>query len=559
MRSLLRHHWPLAATLALFWVAVAVLLTLSFRQTGNHLIYPLDDPYISMAMARNIADRAVWGVTRHEFTSSSSSLLWPLILAATYRITGARDAIPLVWNIVIATALIGLAHRLFKPRGLPPGRLFLVLTALTFLTPLPVLTLIGMEHGLHALFTLVVAYLLARQLSGEQATVPRLPSLMTALVVVLLVMTRYEGLFLVLVACVLAALRRRWIYALALGLAGLLPVVVYGIVSVKHGWYLLPNSVLLKGNVTQLLAILKESAPFSEVYLRALVKLLGVQAYRNVLTVPCVAFLPVVVLLPIILWPQSECGPWEPRRVLEALFIGTFFLHAQFGRTGWLFRYEAYLVAFAVFVAVWARRWAQGRSTQVAGQGAGLMRGTAIGILAALPCIALVERAAVAALHSVEGSRNIYEQQFQMGLFLRDYYPGENVTAQDVGAINYLADIRCVDIWGLASLEPLAMSVGGTFEKNVADRWSGGIGIAVVYKDTLESRGGVPPTWVEVGAWTIESNTVAGGSTVTFYAVDPAKADALVASLRGFGPRLPPTVLQGGMYTRGASRSSAGP
>jgi hypothetical protein len=539
----LRRLWPLAVTLILFWAAVAALLAFSLRLTEGHLVYPLDDPYISMAMARNFADGGVWGVTRHEFTSSSSSLLWPLLLAATDRITGSHDASPLVWNIVIATGLIVLADRLLRARGLAQGPLFVVLLAMTFLIPLPLVSLVGLEHTLHALLTIVVAYLLARQLSGDAARLPHLPSFPTCLTVVLLVMTRYEGLFLVLAGCLIAATRRRWLYAVVLGLVALLPVAAYGIVSVKNGWYVLPNSVLLKGNLTHTLAFLKQSAPFSVDFLRNLAKLFGVEAYRNIMFVPAVAFLPMLVLLPILLWPEAEEGVWETRRVLELLFLGTFLLHAQFGRTGWLFRYEAYLVGLAIFAAAWACRWAGGIAAWRSAQG-GWIRVTAMILLLALPGAALAERAAVGMLHTVEGSKNIYEQQYQMGLFLRDHYQGEQVTAQDVGAINYMADIRCIDILGLASLEPVAMSASDTYEEHVVGRWSGGRGIAVLYKETLTRRGGVPPTWVEIGAWTIQHNVVCGGPTVTFYAVDPAQADALRANLRRFGTRLPPTVAQ---------------
>ena len=51
----MKRHWPALACLALYWVALAVLMALSVRRTGGLLIYPLDDAYIHMAMAKNAA------------------------------------------------------------------------------------------------------------------------------------------------------------------------------------------------------------------------------------------------------------------------------------------------------------------------------------------------------------------------------------------------------------------------------------------------------------------------------------------------------------------------
>jgi hypothetical protein len=384
-------------------------------------------------------------------------------------------------------------------------------------------------------------------------------------------MTRYEGLFLVLAGCVLAAVRRRWLYAVVLGLAALLPAAVYAIISVSHGWAAVPNPILIKGNVSYLLATLVRAAPFSDEFWGSLARLCGVEALRNVAYVPAVALLPAFVLFPIFLRRDHEDGTWNTRRNLEILFLGTFLLHAELGSTGWLYRYEAYLVALAIFVFAWGRRLARGSqsrgipadgvpvfnesvSTPEADSRRTTVRTVALVVLLLVPTLALARRSAAASVRTVQGSKNIYEQQYQMGLFLRDFYAGRQVTVQDIGAINYLADIRCVDVMGLASKEPLAMSLSYRFEKHVVDRWAGGRGIAVLYETTVAFRGGVPPRWVEAGEWTIEHNVVTGGATVSFFAVDPAEADRLVTSLRRFSSRLPATVIQTGLYTKSGDR-----
>jgi asparagine N-glycosylation enzyme membrane subunit Stt3 len=44
----------------------------SIRINGGHLVYALDDPYIHMAIAKNVVQHHVWGVTPFGFTSASS-------------------------------------------------------------------------------------------------------------------------------------------------------------------------------------------------------------------------------------------------------------------------------------------------------------------------------------------------------------------------------------------------------------------------------------------------------------------------------------------------------
>ncbi|HUG52639.1 MAG TPA: hypothetical protein VMR21_03525, partial [Vicinamibacteria bacterium] len=127
--------------------AVGALLLAASSRTGGELVYALDDAYIHMAVGRNLADHGVWGVTRYAFTSSTSSLLWPLLLALADLVAGAREATPLVLNLVFAAAAVLTADRLLA--GATPGIRLVALAALVLLSPLPTLVVSGMEHALH--------------------------------------------------------------------------------------------------------------------------------------------------------------------------------------------------------------------------------------------------------------------------------------------------------------------------------------------------------------------------------------------------------------------------
>ena len=84
MKKTLLQHWPLYASVLILSLLLWLILAISFSQNQGHLVYALDDAYIHMAMARNFAHYGVWGVTRYGFTSSSSSILWTLLLSLTY-------------------------------------------------------------------------------------------------------------------------------------------------------------------------------------------------------------------------------------------------------------------------------------------------------------------------------------------------------------------------------------------------------------------------------------------------------------------------------------------
>ncbi len=124
-------------------------LVQSLDQNGGRLIYALDDAYIHLSVARNWAQHGTWGVTRHEFSSCSSSPLWTLLLSACFRL-GANEAAALGLNVVFGTLLIGWAGSALAARGLSPPVILAALLSIVLAAPLPALVFSGMEHVLHA-------------------------------------------------------------------------------------------------------------------------------------------------------------------------------------------------------------------------------------------------------------------------------------------------------------------------------------------------------------------------------------------------------------------------
>jgi hypothetical protein len=149
---------------------------------------------------------------------------------------------------------------------------------------------------------------------------------------------------------------------------------------------------------------------------------------------------------------------------------------------------------------------------------------------------------------------NIFEQQYQMGSFVRQYYQGSTVALNDVGAVNFLADIHCLDLWGLANRDVTSLKREHNYHtRDIAGlSKQAGARIAILYDYWYAGEvGGLPAEWVRVGQWTIRHNVILGADTVSFYALDPAEVSHLSQCLREFSPRLPRDLIQHGSYLEG--------
>ena len=496
--------------------AAFLLLRAALVHTGGRLVYALDDAYIHMAVARSLAREGVWGVTPYAFTSSTSSLAWPLLLALADLAVGVREATPLVLNLVFAAVCIILADRLL--RGAPLGLRAVALIAFVFFTPLPTLVLSGMEHTLHIA---AVFWLLDRVRAAEEDGIESRRTLISlGAAAALATAARYESLFLIAPAAVLLWLDRRRRAAVVAVVAAVVPLGVYGAVSVAHGWPPLPNSLLLK------------RATFEGSGAAAMFDRLGGHALRTLGEAPHLFVLLAAVILLSARRPASAAV-----RRWDVLFVTGTLLHLQLAALGWLFRYEAYLVAIGVVLV--ARHLADAPAKITAFGTAARAALTVAVLLAAIP---LITRGAQAAAQTPRAVKNIYEQQYQMGLFLRGLPAGSTVMANDIGAIAYLADVRLIDLYGLATQETARARREGRVDRALLAHLAAPAPPAavVVYRSWFADA--IPPEWIQVGTWRVPEEVVVADRTVTFYATRPAEAALLARALDAFQARLPPTV-----------------
>jgi hypothetical protein len=541
LREALRAHLPPVAVATVTLLHAQLIHRESLRQTGGSLSFPVDDAFIHLALARNLALDGVYGVSPHEFTAASSSIGWPLLLAFAIKVFGPHAELALWLNFAIAVLLcfvVDRAAQKLSPGISWPARIVVGLFA-TALAPLPTLLLVGMEHTAHATATLGLLAAAATWLGSRDAdphpTGRAVRSL--ALWALLTTLWRYEGMFLVFLIALLAFLRGRRAAAGVIAAGGAVPIVAFGLYAKAQGGLFFPTPVLLKGSHVDLGDI------------ASLGELLGGKLADNLAEGHVLAA--VVAAAVLAYHAASREGLWSPRSVALSLVLGTLALHLELANLGWWYRYETYLLVAVVALSGTylahalpspAATWKLAREEP----------GRAIAAAALLLSLVtpLARRAVEANILTPTACRNIYEQQVQSARFLAEAFPDERVAVNDIGAVVWGGSERVVDLVGLATLE-IAKAKGLKLDEkpSAADivRLTEGVKVAIVYERWF--RGVLPPSWVRVGRWHIEKNRSCAFPVVGIYAASTDDYPRVIAALREFSKKLPGTVREEGRYT----------
>ncbi len=510
-----RPRAPLLIVCFLYLALSAHLLYGELAGTGQ-LTYPLDDTYITMAMAKNLALGGIWGLTPDRFSPSSSCPGFLLLLAGAYRLKGPTVWWPLALSLTFGMLALIAAWRLL--RGIHPAIQAIAVLAITILTPLHVLGVLGMEHTLHVMLILVFLDLTSRALAKGQPL-----SWSALLLAAAMVSVRYESLFAIAVAGLLFLVQRQVRAALSLGGAAATPVAIYGIAAVLHGDYWLPNSIALKGVSTNAVA----QAPMELAH--HFVSCLARAPYMGALLAVIIALLTV---------PSVHVN--KRARVILIMVFGTTLIHLTLADVGWVYRYEAYLIAATIAaiacalpcVKISRDRWAA----------------AAILVFGTVGLCMLLGRTVKAEWSLPQRSIANYSQQVQIARFLSLFEEGATVAANDVGAINYYANIHCLDLVGLGDQDVFWLRHRGMYSTQNLTRLAAarGVQIAVVYDSWFSispvnqfSGPPLPLSWIRVARWHTPYGYYLGSDTVSFYAANPTNAEKLQYSLGLFAPSLP--------------------
>jgi hypothetical protein len=519
-----RLHRSVAAALAAMIACVALV---TWVLCEGHLIYTLDDPYITLALGLNIG-HGHYGLNSGEAASPASSILYPLVLAC-FAWSSSQDWIPALVNGLAATATGVLLAAIVCHYGIASRRerllrvIFLVVVLCVALN-LVGLVFTGLEHSLHTLTSVAVIFGLALVLEGE----PTPQWLVTVLV--LAPLWRFEGLALAVagVAVLLFAGRRR--AALLASAAVIVTVGADMAVMSALGLPLLPSSVMVKQT------LIATGQPGSSSLLAHVTGALE-KVRAGLLGYPpawlLVLLIPTLLLHPLLRARREPAGRKAPRFSVRQEFVfagavvAVLVAHVLFGAWGGGYRYEIYAATAGAAAAIilWHTEIAwfveRGKPWAIAGVAMGLL---AINLYYVW-----------ATVRSPYASRGIYEQQYQMHRFATEFYR-RPVAVNDLGWVSYRNPSYVLDLWGLGSEEARKMRQAHEPDWMAHLAREHHVGLAMVYAQWFAKD--IPAGWSQLAVLKTPHRTAAS-FPVTFYVTSrEAFADAS-AALRKFMPQLP--------------------
>ncbi|MBI3441220.1 MAG: hypothetical protein HY052_05395 [Proteobacteria bacterium] len=506
-----------AAKITLIWALGFVLLVItSFWYCDNHLIYSLDDPYIHLAVARNIL-LGNYGVNVHEASSPSSSVLWPWILTFT-EFLGLKSAGPLFLNIPAALATVYVTVRLVEKLGLINQKtdpivsygLGIILILVTSALALP---MTGMEHSWHVL---TVVLILDGLISASHG---RSPGWVFLAALVAAPLLRFEGgaLSLSVIVSIWFLGYRRAALGAALTLGFVLTV--YAFYMVHLGLPIVPSSVLTKSAVV-VYAVENYHLAWAILYNFSS----GIHTERG------------LILLVSMIYLLFTAFKQKDRKNSAYVYIPLIFsilAHLLMGDNfNWEFRYEVYITALAFLGIIFS--FSSGYKPPE--QDKSLLARQLI--LLGLGLLLFAGSNVISILVTPQAARGIYKQQYQMHRFVRDYYHSA-VAVNDIGLVSYGNDNFVLDLWGLGSERVRLLSLFGKFDQEAMAKLVDDHEVRLIMVYEKWFRQGLPKNWLKIAQLRTGRQITSGGTDVSFFITPKADKASVLNMLREFASSLP--------------------
>ncbi len=521
---------PLLAALALYF-AITIGGVAQILAVAGEPIYGIDDVHIHMAIARNLAQHGVYGVTPFEATHASSSPLWVLLLAAGFAVIGPWYWWPGLLAALSSVAVIAVAGKYLRGQsagnesfGDLAGRGF-VLCVVVAGASLPALTLQGMEHPLHAALMLLAAWLGTLAIAERELDRGRDMALMVLCLA--LPILRYESLWLTALLAAGLLWRRRYGLAAMIVVASTASVCALGFWATSKGLTFLPAPVLTKSVGPMLLSdnsLLRLGAKF---VWHPLWRLSGVPMLA-------LLFATGVVYLAVMLWRRRRAVLDDVSILMVALFVGGAWIHATFATFGWGSRYEAYMIVLgtvslgAIALQLPYRLQAPLKWHRLAGLLAGLA--------AALTIYTALGRAQVTYKNVQAASGEVLNRDFYVARFLATAYPRESVLAMNIGAVVWEGEPRLLDPVALGTPDILPLIFARRFNVEALDTMARErkVRVFAVFDDWFEEWVGGKPPWTRVAL--IDASNDRRRLVLTLYVSNDAEGKRLAEALRTTRP-----------------------
>lgn len=485
-------------------------------------VYPLDDVYIHLALAKNFALNTAWSINSSGFDSASSSILYTLLLSGFIKVFGNWEYYPIIINVITGFLTVYMVYRYFKDfysvRELKFG--FLLLLGFPMLYTM---VLIGMEHTIHIFLMVCLMYFLQKNIKSN---FKRADFLILLLIVFFISLVRFESMFLTVALAVALFLRKDFKQGLFVLLVGFLPILVFGWISVEQGGLFFPNSVMVKGNY-----------PSENHFMENIWNIIKNGIFLNKSFYKYIA-VPLLLIFIYCVQKYSKQERWESffrNETVLITIVAIALMHSVFAVLE--LRYENYvmisllLIIIPIGIELWNNNNLKNRLI----------------VAPLLFLVFLLTAYRMIYVHSVLkiSSKNISEQQIQMSKFLHQYYKGQKVVANDIGAISYFSEVQLLDIVGLGSTDVARLKLE---TKNLPDSQRkekyrqfidmytkhNGYKVAVVYPEWFPDKK-VPSSWIPVASWTLQGeNKTVAIVRVVWYALNKNEAAQLQKNLSEF-------------------------
>ncbi len=512
-------------------------MKMNMRINYGWFSYPLDDCFISFAIAKNLITSGTWGINSDIFAGTSSSPLWTLIIAASYKIAGIHLRTPWILNVFISIGLIFYIDAALAYSGRIRLTRNIALILVIFFAPLLTISFLGMEHVLHAALVIPFVHLASLQLDEIRNQTKASRGFILIFLAILMVATRYESLALILPASFFFWKKKERGYSILLTVCALLPAVAYAVYSTSNGGQFLPNRFFLHFLDTPLdiESILKSRILFP------------------LIDNPGLVAISITSLIVIYRRYHRYGIPWDKGIVASLLLSISVIAHLFISNYGHFYRHELYLYVLAIFVGTWI--WIDEFPDifkNIRGHLVSWPERLAFFLLLLLLFpVAWDLGRRPALLRKVPTSlQNIYDQQIQMTRFFSRYFESETVIVNEVGSVAYSGDVDVIDIRGPGSDEILDLKLKNSFSdrdiSSITKREDARV--AIIYDRWFEDKGLIPEEWCLAGKWRIRNNMSCAEDEVTIYSTSIHHLDYVMESLKSFSILLSQRVTQKGDY-----------
>lgn len=509
---LIKEKKTLFIPLSVFLVIIlAEIITILLLNSGL-MVYNLDDAYIHLALAENII-RGHYGVNLGEFSSPSSSILWPFILAPFSRLDWGYY-IPLIINVCSSTGTLivfWLIVKLIFPKDKAYNQkinnaviLFTIL--LIVATNLIGLIFTGMEHSFQVFLTVLIIWGLINQIRNKRI----LWWLLSAIILAPLI--RYENI--------------------PLSLAALTFLYLYGYKKQAVISFVIITAIMAGFSIF-LLNLGLDPLPLS-VYEKSSVISAGGSFYslaqnliKNLLSPRCDLLIIYLFLFSLIIFSGKKN---KEERLFAACVSIAILLHIIVGKPG---RYIFYIWTASTLSILYLYRE---RFVSIANKNSFTKIAFAFSIIVALFSYKYIEGIVTTPI----ASNNIYEQQYQMHRFIVDYYK-KPVSINDLGYVSYKNDYYIMDLVGLASLESLNhWRARDNIEWINTISKEHNVKFAMIYDSWFHP---IPPSWHKIAELYLGKVKITpSDSVVSFYILNDNIKGEIISELEKYKTTLPKDV-----------------